>query len=81
VSVHDTHSLPATQKVIPILNSNELLYIITFNYVTFAALMDVPAYGIAVDYDRYFILNYYLFESDQREFVSFKYFTFTSVTN
>jgi len=35
----------------------------------------VPAYVIAVDYDRYAILKYYFFESNKRKFVSFKYFT------
>jgi len=69
---------PPHKKQFQFLNYNELLYTITFNYVTFATLMNGPAYVIAVDYDRYVILKYCFFESDQLEFVSFKYISCTN---
>jgi len=45
-----------------------------FSYVTFSVTMWIPAYAIAVDYDRYAILKYCLFGSSKRKLVPFKYY-------
>jgi len=75
VSLHNLQSLTASQKKFQYLNSNKLLYTISFIYGTFADFLSVRSYVITVDYDRYFILKYCLFESNQRTSMPYIYFT------
>jgi hypothetical protein len=65
--------LTASHKIyFQYLNYKELLYTITFTYVTFAAQYSGRAYVIAVSYRRFVILEYCFLQDSLRKSVSFK---------
>ena len=67
-------SMPHT-KYFQYLNSNELLYTIKFNYVTFADIWIGRHYVIATDYERYIISKLCLPQYNRRKSRPCKYFT------
>jgi hypothetical protein len=52
-------------KYFQTLNSNKILFVITFLYITFAAIWTGPYYVLAVEYNSYVILKHCPFDSDE----------------
>jgi hypothetical protein len=67
---------PLHKKKYQYLNSSQLLYTIAFIYVTFSDFLSVQSSVITVVYDRYFILKYCLFESNQRTSVPYIFYMY-----
>ena len=74
ISVGIIQSLPASHRIIPNFNFNELPYKISLTYVTFTAQWNGNAIVLGTDYDRFLIFKYCAFESNKRKYVPFEIF-------
>ena len=65
VSVNNMQSLSASQTIIPIFKFQRTLLHNSIHFASFAAFFCRRSYVIAVDYDRYVILEFCCFESNK----------------